>query len=99
MYVPEIIQVKEHFEVLKQNGILENWELPYENLLTRRSAAIFFFTPADPSKLDRVFGELDKYDNFSCRENSEKKLSQLEYRVTFNKEEKESNLKTTALAN
>jgi len=94
MNVKEIAQVKANLEQLKSNGLIEQWELPYENLLTRLSAAIFFLTPAvafqaDPSV---VWSELEKYENFSFRPNKERKLSSLEYRVTFSEEEKTKNL-------
>ncbi len=91
MHVPEIIEVKEHLESLKKKGVIQQWELPYENLLTRRSAAIFFLTIPETSPAAGVWSELEKYDNFSQRLNSEKKISQLPYRVTFSKEEKEKN--------
>jgi hypothetical protein len=94
MHVPEIIEVKEHLETLKSRSVIKSWELPYENILTRRSAAIFFFDPVDTSDatLEKIAGELQKYENFSYRVNHEKKLSTLVYRVTFSKEEKEKNL-------
>ena len=93
MYVPEIIEVKDHLEQMKSDNLLNAWELPYENLLTRRSAAIFFIEPKVDSDaaLSKVWSDLAKYDNFSFRPNSEKKLSQLSYRVTFSKEELEKN--------
>jgi hypothetical protein len=93
MFVPEIIEVKDHLENLKNNGIVAQWELPYENLLTRRSAAIFFLTPVADISPDKVWQELEKYSNFSYRPNTEQKLSTLQYRVTFSSEELEKNLK------
>jgi DNA mismatch repair protein MutH len=95
MYVPQIVEVKEHLEKLKNAGLIREWELPYENLLTRRSAAIFFITPAaeDDARLQQVWEELERYDNFGYRVNEEKKLSQLHYRVTFNPEEAAENRK------
>ena len=81
--VPEIIQVKNHLEQLKNNGFIQEWELPYENLLTRVSAAIFFVTPLNEETASQIWEELKAYPNFSCRENTEKTLSQLKYRVTF----------------
>ncbi len=48
--VPEINLVKEHLDKLKSAGFINEWELPYENLLTRLTAAIFFLTPADEKK-------------------------------------------------
>ncbi len=91
MHVPQIIEAKEKFEQLKQQGLIDQWELPYENLLTRRSAAIFFFTPNDERKLSKISEALSAFENFSFRENTELRLSKLKYRVTFSKEEKEKN--------
>lgn len=91
MHVPEIIEVKDHLEKLKNDGFISKWELPYENILTRRSAAIFFMTPSTEERVGEIANELNKYENFSFRPNSEKKLSTLEYRITFDLEEKEKN--------
>lgn len=91
MHVPEIIEVKEHLSALKQKGLVKDWELPYENLLTRRSAAIFFFTPTNEQSMETIIKELGKYDNFSHRINEEQKLSKLQFRVTFSKEQKDLN--------
>ena len=90
MHVPEIIEVKNVLSDLQTKGTISAWELPYENLLTRRSAAIFFFS-ADHKKLEKASAILAGFENFSLRANSEKKLSTLDYRVTFSKEEKEKN--------
>jgi hypothetical protein len=98
MHIPEIIQVKDRLDELKSSGIIAEWELPYENILTRRSAAIFFLTPAGEDKMKGVESELDKFENFSYRLNTEKNLSQLQYRVTFSKEEREKNLSAEAVA-
>ncbi|MNT16611.1 hypothetical protein D3C72_1517230 [compost metagenome] len=38
-----------------------------------------------------VWEELSKYLDFSFRENTEQKLSKMEYRITFSKEEKQKN--------
>ena len=91
MHVPEIIEVKDHLDDLKSKKLVKEWELPYENLLTRRSAAIFFLTPTEESNLEKIWKHLGKYENFSFRNNVEQKLSKLEYRVTFSAEEKEKN--------
>lgn len=92
MYVKEINEIKKQLEQLRANGLVDNWELPHENLLTRLNAAIFFLTPVAEDREDKVWLELSKYENFSFRLNQEKKLSGLMYRVTFSKEEKEKNL-------
>jgi len=86
MHVPEIIAVKEHLDELKEKGLVAEWELPYENILTRLTAAIFFLTPTDDSKLDEIWKELDKHPRLIYRLNEEKKLSQLVWRVEFNKD-------------
>ncbi len=91
MKVAEIIEVKELLNSLQATGIIADWELPYENLLTRRSAAIFFLTPADPAALHQVWDQLSRYDQFSYRLNDEKKLSAMPFRITFSAEEKEKN--------
>lgn len=93
MHVPEIIEVKEVLENMKSQNLIEAWELPYENLLTRRTAAIFFVTPHENAKLqmDVIWNELEKFNYFSFRENEEKNLSDLKYRITFNEEEKTAN--------
>lgn len=84
MNVPEITAVKEHLDDLKNRGLIKDWELPYENLLTRLTAAIFFLAPADDSKLDDIWEELGKHPRFTYKLNEEKKLSDLEWRVEFN---------------
>ncbi len=82
--VPEIIKIKQLFNQLKQRGMVKEWELPYENLLTRLTAAIFFFTPVDDSKLEAIWRELGSYPRLTYRRNEEKRLSQLQWRVEFN---------------
>lgn len=91
MHVPDLIEVKEHLENLKKKGLIEKWELPYENILTRRTAAIFFITPFAEDKEENIWQEMAKYENFSFRVNKEKKLSKLQYRLTFSSEEKQKN--------
>ena len=86
MHVPEIIEVKKHLDEMKEKGLVSEWELPYENILTRLTAAIFFLTPTDDSKLDEIWKELDKHPRLTYRLNEEKKLSQLVWRVEFNKD-------------
>ncbi len=83
MEVKEITEVKNLLTRLKNEKMVQEWELPYENLLTRLSAAIFFITPHIDS--ENIWTEFQKYPNFNYRENIEKKLSQLKYRIEFNK--------------
>ena len=83
--VPEIVEIKSKLKQMEQGGLILEWELPYEQLLTRRSAAIIFLTPYSADKLPDIWEQLKHYENFRQRKNTEKSLSQLEYRVEFNK--------------
>lgn len=85
MFVQDIYDVKLHLDELKDKGLISEWELPYENILTRLTAAIFFLAPTDESKLDEIWKELEKHKMLHYRLNEEKKLSPLEWRVEFNK--------------
>lgn len=91
MNIPEINEVKSVLLKLKADGYIGDWELPYENLLTRRSAAIFFLTPSPEKHEEKIWSELGEFENFSVRLNTEKKLSQLKWRITFSQEELEKN--------
>ena len=82
---PEIMAVKNHLNELKEKGLVKQWELPYENILTRLTAAIFFLTPLDESKLEEIWKELEVHKMLQYKLNEEKKLSQLDWRVEFNK--------------
>ena len=81
--VPEIKAVKRRLEALKDRDLIGNWELPYEEILTRITAAIFFITPTDKSKLSEIWDSLSDYEMLQYRPNEEKKLSQLEWRIEF----------------
>ncbi len=83
--VPEIKSVKNHLDELSEKGLIASWELPYESILTRLTAAIFFITPKEESNLDSIWQELEVHKMLTYGKNEEKKLSQLEWRVEFNK--------------
>ena len=83
--IPEVNVVKKKLDILKEKGLIKEWELPYENILTRLSAAIFFLTPANGSKVEEIWDEFKDNDMFHYRLNEEKQLSILEWRVEFNK--------------
>jgi hypothetical protein len=86
MNVPEIQDVKKHMDALKTKGLIKAWELPYEDILTRLTAAVFFVSPGDDATLDELWRELEKHPRLCYRLNEEKKLSQLAWRVEFNKD-------------
>ncbi|MEN5196983.1 hypothetical protein [Sphingobacterium faecium] len=82
--VPEIIMVKDHLSNLNDKGLIKDWELPYENILTRLTAAVFFLTPVREEHLDLIWKELSTHKMLKYRKNEERKLSDLEWRVEFN---------------
>lgn len=84
--IPEIKAVKGHLDQLKAKGLIEAWEIPYENVLTRLTAAIFFLTPSNPSNLNEIWKELETHKMLMYRLNEKKELSELEWRVEFNKD-------------
>lgn len=83
--VPEVNAIKNKLDTLKEKGLIKAWELPYENILTRLSAAIFFLTPADGSKAEEIWDAFKDNDMFHYGLNEEKKLSLLEWKIAFNK--------------
>lgn len=90
MYVPEIIEVKDALEKAKSKGLIKDWELPYENLLTRRDAAHFFIEPTDDdSQLKKVWTSLERFENFHYHLNEKKLLSQMKYEIKFDRKQEE----------
>jgi len=83
--VPEIQTVKRKMEDLKGRGLIKAWEIPYEEVLTRLTAAIFFLTPAEGSDPEQIWKEFDSNEMLQYRMNEEKQLSQLDWRMEFNK--------------
>lgn len=78
--------VKQQLSALQEKGLVKEWELPNEHLLTRLTAAVFFLTPAASAPLNEVWDELAVHKMLKYRQNEEKKLSKLEWRVEFNKD-------------
>lgn len=83
--VQEIKEIKAHLDQLKSAGLIANWELPYEQILTRLTAAVFFVSPAGENDGGSVWKELEKYPMFTYSRNEDKQLSALDWRLTFNK--------------
>ena len=84
-YTPEIEAVKTQLRELKKNNRISEWELPYEEILTRMTAAIFFLAPAAGTDIGEIWAALEIHDGLQYRPNEEKKLSGLPWRVEFNK--------------
>jgi hypothetical protein len=83
--VSEIQAVKRQLDQLKERGLVRDWEIPYENILTRLTAAIFFLSPAGEEHLESIWEELGRRPMLHYRPNEEKQISRLGWRVEFNK--------------
>jgi len=81
--VKEIKEVKSIFAQLSSGGIVKTWELPYENLLTKLSAAIFFFSSDNNQDVNNVDYALGKIPGYRRKTNDVYELSKLDYRVDF----------------
>ncbi|MEM9719529.1 MAG: hypothetical protein AAGA10_09795 [Bacteroidota bacterium] len=75
--------VKNQLSDLKEKGIIQSWELPYEEILTKLSAGIFFLSPTNESNLTMIWESLRKLDQLQYKRNEERKLSQLEWQIQF----------------
>lgn len=88
-YVPEILEVKSHLEKMKLKGLIDNWELPHENLLTRITAAVFFIETSDNQEVRELWESLGRFTDLRYRENeSGSNISNMKWRVEFNREER-----------
>ena len=83
--VLEINEVKDKLETLKHQGLISAWELPYENILTRLTAAVFFVS-ADEANTEKAWEELAQFPRMHYQKNEDKTLSALPWRVEFNKD-------------
>lgn len=83
MFVEEIDRMKKQFELLKSKGIVNEWELPYENLLTRLDAAFFYANIDKAEEFNEFFND---YKNFQVVKNDEKLISELAYEISFKHE-------------
>lgn len=88
MHIPEIISVKEKLDELKEKGAIFQWELPYENLLTRLDAAIFFIElPEGKDTRQECIAGLHQFGNITIETNAEKRLSGCSYQLVFRRPE------------
>lgn len=81
--VPEIQEVKHHLEELKRQGVLSHWELPYESILTKRSAALFFLSFEKEEMREKGWEVLSEINGFNCGVNKDKNISTLNWKVQF----------------
>ena len=80
--IPEIIEIKKHLETLKEQKLISDWELPYENLLTRLTAAIFYFALGEGIRLSQIKDQMVVFGDAILEENKET-LSILPYSLIF----------------
>jgi len=87
--VPEIIEVKRELDQLVADGEVARWELPYENILTRLNAALFYveFVASQPS--DEAWRRISCHGDLCFGLNADRVLSDLPYWFGFGSPEKE----------
>lgn len=81
-----IAAVKANLEAMKQKGLILEWELPCEELFSELSQAVFFLSPADDSRLKKIWEELGRFKYLSHKPNTSNSLSRLPWRVVFNQD-------------
>lgn len=80
--IPDIQNFKQLLEHCKEEGLITGWELPYEQLLTRLEAAIFFFEAGSDELPDELYTRFAAYPDLVIRRN-EGTLSLMGYQLTF----------------
>jgi hypothetical protein len=75
--VPEIKAVKATLDRLVAQGLVGQWELPYEDLLTRLDAARFFLMPTSPDCEPQIWAALAAHGELSHEKNTTRLLSPL----------------------
>jgi hypothetical protein len=88
-HVPEIIEVKRQLEQLAADGAVSRWELPYENILTRLDAALFYVEFSAGREPDEVWRKLSGHGDLCFGANTDHTLSTLPYWFGFGSPEKE----------
>ena len=81
--IPEIVAVKNKLEELRHQGLLEQWALPGENLLTRVDAAIFFVSGRPGADIEQAWAPFRGNERFHVQPNSQRTLSDLDWQVQF----------------
>ena len=79
--IPGIVSVKEKLVELESLGYIKQWELPYERLLTKLDAAIFYIAPNDGYDLEAIGVQLNKVCKCDFQKNVNGKLSALPYEI------------------
>lgn len=79
----DIVAISGKLADYKSQGHIVAWELPYETLLTRLSAAAFFVDVPSETALSEISDGLKQYPDFKIVDQHNSKLSKLRYKITF----------------
>ena len=82
----EIREVKDLMDAMHQGGLVKEWNLPFEEILSGLAQAVFFLTPEDDSCLEEIWKELDKFPYMAYQRNESGAVSKLEWRIAFNRD-------------
>jgi hypothetical protein len=80
--IPDIQNFKQLLNHCKEKGLITDWELPYEQLLTRLSAAIFFFNVGSDAVPDELYTLFAKYPGLVIHRN-EGTMSLMSHQISF----------------
>jgi hypothetical protein len=86
--VYEIKAVKDRLSRLQEEGLVRAWELPHEDILSRLTAAVFFVTPSAGMDPEQLCDRLNGFAGPFCSLNDDKRLSQLDWKLEFGKEDR-----------
>jgi len=81
--VDTIQLIKDYLESLKIAGKINDWELPYEHLLTRLSAALFFIDNVDDNNPSHLFEGILVSLEASLRKHDSHQLSEMLWELRF----------------
>ncbi|WP_025688035.1 hypothetical protein [Paenibacillus zanthoxyli] len=80
--IPSIQEFKQQLIQCEERGLITEWELPYEQLLTRLQAAIFFFNMDSDHAPDELYSVFADYPDLVIQPN-QGSLSQMGYQISF----------------
>jgi len=81
--IAEIQAVKRRLASLTEMGLVKHWELPYENTLTRLTAAVFCLTLDVNATQGAIIDALQDCGRPQLRPNTERILSQSDLYLEF----------------
>lgn len=79
--VDELICIKKRLAKLQEQGVVLEWELPYENLLTRKNAAIIYLNTECEENLERIILQIRDFGNWRFELNQNETMSSMKYKI------------------